>query len=73
MKQADKDLIIENANNREFFINIKGKKYPARLAGNKCDSPFAYTVNELGQSIDVNISWGLAARISAGETNYITY
>ena len=72
MKQADKDLIIDNANNRQFTININGKKYPARLAGNKCDYPFAWARNELGQDIDVQISWALAARISTGETNFIT-
>ena len=72
MTQKDKDLIIEAANNRQFTININGKKYPAQLAGSKCDYPFAWTRNELGQDIDVQISWGLAARISTGETNYIT-
>jgi len=72
MRQSDKDAVIDAANNRQFTINIKGKKYGARLAGNKCDYPFAYCVNELGQSIDVEISWALASRISTGETNYIT-
>jgi len=72
MTQADKELIIDNANNRQFTINIKGKKYAARLAGSKCDNPFAWTRNELGQDIDIEISWALASRISTGETNYIT-
>jgi hypothetical protein len=71
MKQTDKDSIIENANKRQFTININGKRYPAQLAGAKCDYPFAYSVNELGQSIDIQISWALAARISTGESNYI--
>ena len=72
MTQSDKDGIIINANNRQFTINLKAKKYPAKLAGNKCDYPFAYCLNEFGQSIDVEISWALAARISTGETNFIT-
>ena len=72
MKQADKIAIIQNANERQFTININGKKYAARLAGYKLDNPFAWTRNELGQDIDVQISWVLAARIAAGETNFIT-
>ena len=72
MRQSDKDAIIENANNRNFTLNINGKKYPAKLAGSKCDYPSVWARNELGQVIDVEISWALASRISTGETNFIT-
>lgn len=72
MKQSDKDAIIDSANEREFYLKIGNKKYMARLAGKKCDYPMAWTRNELGQDIDVEISWALASRISTGELNTIT-
>lgn len=72
MYQKDKNAIFDMAENREFTVNYSnGKKYKARLIGRKCDYPSVYFVNELGQSLDMQISWGLASRIATGETNFI--
>jgi len=72
MTQQQKDIVFERASDKQFTVNYdNGKKYAARLIGRKCDYPSAYFVNELGQTIDIQISWGLASRIATGETTHI--
>jgi len=72
MTQQEKYLIIDAANEKDFTLNINGKQYPARLAGYKLDFPFVYCVDETGKSIDAQISWELARKISTGQTNFVT-
>ena len=47
MKQSDKDLIIENANNRQFTINVKGKKYAARTENFSNEIPLSIFENKI--------------------------
>ena len=67
-----RQLIIDTANNTDnLLLDYKGAKYAAKLYGAKLDFPFIAAVNELGQSIDAEISWHLAERLATGQSNTV--
>jgi len=71
LSYTDKSNIIDSANERELILVNGPKVYKAKLAGKKCDYPMAYNVTETEQTIECEISWQLAIRLSKGETNTI--
>lgn len=69
--QADKDRIFDQCKEREFCIKAGQKRYPAQIASRLCDYPAVWARREDGTTLDIEINWGIAARIAAGEANTI--
>lgn len=71
LSYKDKLAIMDGVNDIGFTLSVSGGIYPAKLIGCKCEWPLVYCVNELGQTIDVQISWSLAIRIYNGEVDNV--
>lgn len=67
--QLLKNRIIDQANEREFYINTKLGKFQAKIAGTKLEFPYIYDNLHLG--ITSEISWNLAQRIAEGTVKTI--
>ena len=58
--------ILEQCNEREFYVMFGALKLPAKIAGAKLEYPCVYSGNYKAE-----ITWRLAERIASGEVKTI--